>query len=102
MSTKKVILTVKDLLAAFNLSQFVTQPTHSSGNTLDLLITSEPNTQYFDETRMGFHISDHARKDVHFRNMKSIIDQSAIEDYAKDGGKELFTKMHGVLITNPE
>ena len=25
----------------------------------------------------------------------------AIDDYAKDGGKELFTKMHCVLITNP-
>ena len=24
-----------------------------------------------------------------------------IDDYAKDGGKELFTKMHCVLITNP-
>ena len=25
----------------------------------------------------------------------------AIDDYAKDGGKELFTKMHCALITNP-
>ena len=24
-----------------------------------------------------------------------------IDDYAKDGGEELFTKMHCVLITNP-
>ena len=24
-----------------------------------------------------------------------------IDDYAKDGGDELFTKMHCVLITNP-
>ena len=26
--------------------------------------------------------------------------QLRIDDYAKDGGKELFTKMHCVLITN--
>ena len=25
----------------------------------------------------------------------------SIDDYAKDGGKELFTKMHCILITNP-
>ena len=25
-----------------------------------------------------------------------------IDDYAKDGGKELFTKMHCVLIMNPQ
>ena len=82
-----------EILAAFNLSQFVTKPTHSSGNTLDLLITSEPNIKYFNETQVGFHISDHAfvtclmgaerpgleRKDVHFRNIKSI-DQSAIKN----------------------
>ena len=28
-------------------------------------------------------------------------EHAAIDDYAKDGGKELFTKMHCVLITNP-
>ena len=78
-----------EILAAFNLSQFVTHPAHSPGNTLDLLITSEPNTKYFNETQVEFHISDHAfvtclmgaerpgleRKDIHFRNIKSI-DQS--------------------------
>ena len=26
---------------------------------------------------------------------------TGIADYAKDGGKEFFTKMHCVLITNP-
>ena len=26
---------------------------------------------------------------------------ATIDDYAKDGGEELFTKMHCVLITNP-
>ena len=26
---------------------------------------------------------------------------SSIHDYAKDGGEELFTKMHCVRITNP-
>ena len=26
---------------------------------------------------------------------------TSIDDYAKDGGEELFTKMHCVLITNP-
>ena len=26
---------------------------------------------------------------------------STIDDYAKDGGEELFTEMHCVLITNP-
>ena len=83
-------------MAAFNLSQFATQPTHFSGNTLDLLITSEPNNKYFNETQVGFQISDHAfvtclmgferpgpeRNVVHFRNIKSI-DQSAIENDLK-------------------
>ena len=27
--------------------------------------------------------------------------QFCVDDYAKDGGEELFTKMHCVLITNP-
>ena len=48
------------LLAAFNLSQFVTQPTYTSGNTLDLLITSQPKIRYFKETQVGFYISDYA------------------------------------------
>ena len=29
------------------------------------------------------------------------LNVSPIDDYAKDGGEELFTKMHCVLITNP-
>ena len=33
-------------------------------------------------------------------DMKSYVDPS-IDDYAKDGGEELFTKMHCVRITNP-
>ena len=29
------------------------------------------------------------------------INFQTIDDYAKDGGEELFTKVHCVLITNP-
>ena len=29
------------------------------------------------------------------------VDERRIDDYAKDGGKELFTKMHCVRIENP-
>ena len=29
------------------------------------------------------------------------VARKPIDDYAKDGGEELFTKMHCVLVTNP-
>ena len=34
-------------------------------------------------------------------SIKSGGGVTSIDDYAKDGGEELFTKMHCVLITNP-
>ena len=37
-------------------------------------------------------------EEVSFKQISAL--QIAIDDYAKDGGEELFTKMHCVLLSN--
>ena len=47
------------ILDSYNLTQLIQMPTHLSGNTLDLLITSAPNKELFSNFKSGFYISDH-------------------------------------------
>ena len=59
---KKDLDTAKfsQILDSYNLTQLIQMPTHLSGNTLDLLITSAPNKDLFSNFQSGFYISDHS------------------------------------------
>ena len=83
-----------NLLEAFNLKQHITQPTHKSGHTLDLIITRDEDDVARNFTVFDPVISDHLavcctlsipkvtfeRKQVLFRRLKSIDMEQLRED----------------------
>ena len=84
---------LKDLLQTFNLTQFVTDPTHISGNTLDFIITRSDDN-IVDSTHAPHFFSDHAavhckmnlqkpalsRKVISYRKWKAIDKQKFTND----------------------
>ena len=77
---------LSQILDSYNLTQLIQMPTHLSGNTLDLLITSAPNKELFSEFQSDFNISDNSfvsylmgeekpsleRRKIQYRKIKSI------------------------------
>ena len=48
-----------DLLSSMGLDQHIDFPSHTSGNTLDLLISRTLNSNLIQDVRTGTYISDH-------------------------------------------
>ena len=55
------IIRFNEILSTFGLSQLIDQPTHVSGNTLDLLITNKDETQIKDVVINDINSSDHSQ-----------------------------------------
>ena len=83
-----------DLLSSMGLNQHIDFPTHTSGNTLDLLISRTLNSNLIQDVRPGTYFSDHclalftinisvpqlSRKKVSFRKTKAIDITAFMED----------------------
>ena len=83
-----------DLLSSMVLHQLIDSPTHTSGNTLDLLISRTLNSNLLQDVRPGTYFSDHclalftinisvpqlSRKKVSFRKTKAIDITAFMED----------------------
>ena len=83
-----------DLLSSMGLHQHIDFPTHTSGNTLDLLISRTLNSDLIQDVRPGTYFSDHclalftinisvpqlSRKKVSFRKTKVIDITAFMED----------------------
>ena len=83
-----------DLLSSMGLRQHIDFPIHTSGNTLDLLISRTLNSNHIQDVRPGTYFSDHflalftinnsvpqlSRKKVSFRKTKAIDITAFMED----------------------
>lgn len=86
--------TFNHILSACGLQQHVQSPTHNSGNTLDLLITTITSRYQIQKPHVGYFLSDHAfistdlsivkshviRKTLTYRNYKSIDERKFTDD----------------------
>ena len=86
-----------DILDTFGLIQHVKVQTHKSGNTLDLIISTNNSNLQFNEPVAGYYISDHAiistninivkslitRKTHSYRNYKGIIESNFSSELTK-------------------
>ncbi len=84
---------LSQILDSYSLSQLIQMPTHLSGNTLDLLITSVSNKELFSNFQSCFYISDHSfvschigeekpgleKREIRYRKIKSI-DHNAMKN----------------------
>ena len=94
-----------DLLNSFCLNQIVTVPTHTSGNTLDLVLVQENSDFEIFNEQSEFHLSDHSfvlfnistkrprlvRKETKFRKLKAIDDSLFQHDL-----KHLFSELQEI------
>ena len=94
-----------DLLNSFCLNQIVTVPTHTSGNTLDLVLVRENSDFEIFNKQSEFHLSDHSfvlfnlstkrprlvRKETKFRKLKAIDDSLFQHDL-----KHLFSELQEI------
>ena len=65
-----------------------------------LIAPSYTRTKYKVATIVGLTYADSSTNFMEVGGIKTW-EELVIDDYAKDGGEEPFTKMHCVLITNP-
>jgi exonuclease III len=110
-----------EILSSYGLVQHVSDATHKSGNTLDLIITTATSKFRLASPSVGYFVSDHAfvsseinvvktkwiKKTVSFRRYKDINEERFINDLSEvcasllssdeNLADKYFTKLHAVL-----
>ncbi len=95
--TDPEVINFMDILSSFNLTQYINEPTHDQGNTLDLLI--KRNSSILLEHTVDSWISDHAtillrkpeclKKTVKYRKLRNIDIDKLKSDIKKVSDKAL-------------
>ncbi|XP_077981930.1 uncharacterized protein LOC144436936 [Glandiceps talaboti] len=67
-----------DICQSRNLTQHVSVPTHTSGNTLDLIITRDDNRLSITPPVSGHYISDHCFVITHLSNINRHIEENTV------------------------